>query len=325
MLNSFIEKAKILNGGNQPYAIALVVRRRIPSSGKPGDKAIITADGHMHGWIGGGCTKGIVLKEALLALQEEKPRLISISPDEHPDFFRDIKTYNMNCQSEGAVDVYIEPVLPKPNLIIFGSSHIAMALAKIAGAMDYYVTAVMHHPDTSNFPTVNQLESTHSFNKNTLTSTNSYVVVCTQGEGDTETLEKAIALEQPYLAFVSSRRKASTIFNELLSKGISQSSFKHIKTPAGLDIGAKLPEEVAISILAQIIQAFRQGKKPAKATSEIQIDKHAYYMNPVCNLPIQKSSAKYVLEHNHQQVYFCCDNCKALFEQEPERYINTQK
>jgi len=320
MLNSFIEKAKSLNAGNEAYAIALVVRRRIPSSGKPGDKAIITADGQIHGWIGGGCTKGIVLKEALLALQEEKPRLISISPDEHPDFFRDIKTYNMNCQSEGAVDVYIEPVLPKPNLVIFGSSHIAMALAKIAKAMDYYVTAVMHHPDTCNFPTVNQLESMHRFNKKTLSGNNSYVVVCTQGEGDTETLEKAIALEQPYLAFVSSRRKASTIFNELLAKGVPQSSFKHIKTPAGLDIGAKLAEEVAVSILAQIIQAFRQGEKPQKS-SAVQLQNADYYMNPVCNLPIQKSSAKYVLEHNKEQVYFCCDNCKTLFEEEPERYV----
>jgi len=186
--------------------------------------------------------------------------------------------------------------------------------------MDYYVTAVMHHPDTSNFPTVNQLEPVHSFNKNTLKGTKSYVVVCTQGEGDTETLEKAIALEQPYLAFVSSRRKASTIFSELLAKGIPQSSFKHIKTPAGLDIGAKLPEEVAISILAQIIQAFRLGDEVQK-TSKVELQNDDYYMNPVCNLPIQKSSAKYVLEHNNQQVYFCCDNCKTLFEKEPELYL----
>jgi len=294
------------------------VRRRVPSSGKPGDKAIITADGNIHGWIGGGCTKGIVLKEALLALQEEKPRLISISPDEHPDFFRDIKTYNMNCQSEGAVDVYIEPVLPKPNLIIFGSSHIAMALAKIASAMDYYVTAVMHHPDQSNFPTVNKLESIQSFGKNTTGVTNSYVVVCTQGEGDTETLEKAIASKQPYLAFVSSRRKASAIFSELLAKGIPHSSFKHIKTPAGLDIGAKLPEEVAISILAQIIQALRLGEKP---TEDITLKNGAYYMNPVCNLPIHKSSAKYIIEHKGESVYFCCDGCKSKFELKPEVYL----
>jgi len=108
----------------------------------------------------------------------------------------------------------------------------------------------------------------------------------------------------------------------LLAKEIPHSSFKHIKTPAGLDIGAKLPEEVAISILAQIIQAFRLGEKPSKATAEIQMDNDAYYMNPVCNLPIQKNSAKYVLEHHGQQVYFCCDSCKMLFEEVPDRYVS---
>lgn len=317
MLNSFIEKATVLNAANQAYAIALVVRRRTPSSGKPGDKAIITADGQIHGWIGGGCTKGIVLKEALLALQEEKPRLVSISPDEQPEFFRDVKTYNMNCQSEGAVDVYIEPVLPKPNLIIFGSSHIAMALAKIARAMNYYVIAVMHQPDASNFPTANQIERMDAFNSNNLAD-NSYVVVCTQGEGDAEALEKAIALQSPYLSFVSSRKKASTIFNELLAKGILHSNFKHLKTPAGLDIGAKLPEEVAISILAQIIQTFRNAEK---LTEDITLNSGVYYMNPVCNLPIHKSSAKYVIEHNGESVYFCCDGCKSKFELEPEVYL----
>jgi len=319
MLNAFIEKATALNAANQVYAIALVVRRRIPSSGKPGDKAIITSDGQVHGWIGGGCTKGIVIKEALLALQEEKPRLISISPDEHPDFFRDVKTYNMNCQSEGAVDVYIEPVLPKPSLLIFGNSHIAMALAKIARTMDYYVTAVMHQPDDSNFPTVNRLENMHNFGISHLHK-NSYAVVCTQGEGDNKALEKAISLKTPYLSFVSSRKKASKIFHELLEKGIPHSSFKHLQTPAGLDIGAKLPEEVAISILAQIIQTFRNAEKPTK---DISISNEAYYMNPVCNLPIHKSSAKYVIEHNEKSVYFCCDGCKNKFELEPETYLTT--
>jgi len=283
MLNAFIEKATALNAANQVYAIALVVRRRIPSSGKPGDKAIITSDGQVHGWIGGGCTKGIVIKEALLALQEEKPRLISISPDEHPDFF------------------------------------IAMALAKIARTMDYYVTAVMHQPDDSNFPTVNRLENMHNFGKSDMHK-NSYAVVCTQGEGDTEALEKAISLKTPYLSFVSSRKKASKIFHELLEKGIPHSSFKHLQTPAGLDIGAKLPEEVAISILAQIIQTFRNAEK---STEDISINNEAYYMNPVCNLPIHKSSAKYVIEHNEKSVYFCCDGCKNKFELEPETYLAT--
>lgn len=191
MHNSFIEKAKLLNQNNEAYAMAFIIRRLIPSSGKPGDKAIITKDGHIHGWIGGGCTRGIVLKEALLSLQEGKPRTISISPSAKDNLPNHIKTYTMTCQSGGEVDVYIEPVLPKPHIVIFGISHIGMALSKIAKSMDYEVSSVSNKVDKNLFPTADHLIDIKELEKHTF-GKNAYVVVCTQGDGDTEALFKAV-------------------------------------------------------------------------------------------------------------------------------------
>lgn len=318
MHNEFLQKAQKLNEGKEAYATAIIVRRKIPSSGKPGDKAIITKDGQIHGWIGGGCTRGIVLKESLLAIREGKSRLISISPDANLGDSSYSKMYSMTCQSGGEVDVYIEPVLPKPHIVIFGTSHIAMALSKISKAMSYQVSCVVQVADKNLFPQADQLINISDFTNDQVLD-NSHVVVCTQGEGDAEALHKAIGLNMDYLAFVASRKKANAIFKDLRNMGISFDQLKTIKTPAGLDINAKLPEEVAISILAQIIEDFRSNN--AKDEGKLDIQNDDFYMNPVCNIPIQKSTAKHVIEHNGEQVYFCCDGCKVSFEKSPETYV----
>ncbi len=322
MHNSFLQKAQQLNQGKEAYATAFIVRRKVPSSGKPGDKAIITKDGQIHGWIGGGCTRGIVLKEALLAIQEGKPRLVSITPSPKNDVDASIKLYTMTCQSGGEVEVYIEPVLPMPHLLIFGNSHIAMALAKLAKAMEYQVSVVSSNPDKNLFPTADKITLLKEFEgKNS--SENTYPIVCTQGEADADALHKAINLNLPYLSFVASRKKAHAIYGELRQKGINFDQLKTIKTPAGLDIGAKTPYEVAISILAEIIQDFRKESTPEETTStpQVQLTNADFYMNPVCNIPVQKSTAKHVLEYRNEKVYFCCDGCKVSFEKAPEKYM----
>ena len=324
MLDSFLEKALTLNRNGKPYATATIVRRQIPSSGKPGDRAIITTDGKIYGWIGGGCTRGIVLKEALESLCDYKPRVVHISPDARESASGQTKRYTMTCQSGGEVEVYIEPVIPKPQILIFGKSHIAMALARIAKTMEYRVSVVVPTIEEGLFPTVDQLFA-HAAFPGGESYQNSYVVVCTQGEGDTEALFSALSLKAAYTAFVSSRKKANGIFQELRMKGIGMEQLKEIRTPAGLDIGAKLPEEVAISILAEIIKEFRAkqaGQETLKADNTLSaLPNDDYYLNPVCKIPVQKSTAKYVLVYDNEKVYFCCDGCKVSFEKDPEKYI----
>lgn len=323
MHNAFINKINEFKNGAEAYALAIIVRRKIPSSGKPGDKAIITADGHIHGWIGGGCTRGIVLKEALLSIKERKPRFVSISPNKVERTDENTKFYAMTCQSGGEVEVYIEPVLPKPQLIIFGTSHIAKSLAKVAKAIDYQVDVVMSSADKNVFPEVDNIIGIKDLDSNQIKSS-AYIVVCTQGEGDAEALQKALAIGSSYLSFVASRKKANAIYREVRGMGATFDQLKTIKTPAGLDIGAKMPDEVAISILAEIIKHYRAADELIQSNEEdkgeITLKNEDFYINPVCNIPVQKSTAKHVINYKEKDYYFCCDGCKVSFEKEPDKY-----
>lgn len=313
MFNELVSKEKA------PYAIAMVVNRVAPSSGKPGDKAIIFPDGTIKGWIGGGCTRGIVLKEALLAIQQGKPRLVNISPGAENDHTRKgVVTYNMTCQSGGSVDVYIEPVLPKPHIIIMGKSHIGMALSKLGKATGYHVTVLSVGADKITFPEADLVIDSSQLNPE-LISNNTYIVVCTQGENDDVALREAIESGAPYVSFVSSMRKANSIYNALKKQGVKVEDLARVKTPAGLNINAKLPQEVAISILAEIISKLREEKNQS-ASLESKLNLDEYFINPVCNIPVQKSTAKHVINRKGIDYYFCCDGCKVSFENDPGKY-----
>ena len=313
MLNELIAKEKT------PYAIAMVVNRVAPSSGKPGDKAIIFPDGTIKGWIGGGCTRGIVLKEALLAIQQGKPRLVNISPGAENDHHRKgVVSYNMTCQSGGSVDVYIEPVLSRPHILIMGKSHIGMALSRLSKATGYHVTVLSAGADKITFPEADQVIDSSQLDPE-LISTNTYIVVYTQGENDDVALRQAIESGAAYVSFVSSMRKANSIYNALKKQGVKVEELARIKTPAGLNINAKLPEEVAISILAEIIMKLREEKdQVAGADSKLNLEE--YFINPVCNIPVQRSTAKHVIPHKGIDYFFCCDGCKVSFEANPEKY-----
>ncbi|MEO0472214.1 MAG: XdhC family protein [Bacteroidota bacterium] len=318
MFRDIIEEAKQLVVDKEPFAMAMVVRREIPSSGKPGDRAVIRKDGSMLGWIGGGCTRGIILKEAHEAIAEGKPRLVRISPkgellDQHG-----VKEYKMTCHSGGTVEVYIDPVIPKPNVIIMGKSHVAMALSKIARSMDYSVAVVSPGADAIMFPTANTIIDGNQLDEQVLTP-NSYIVVCTQGEGDEIAMQQALKGDHPYVGFVASRKKANAIFNYLRKTGTPIETLQAVKTPCGLDINAKTPEEVAVSILAEIIQ-YHRGEEKQSGHGLDMTQNDDIFINPVCQVPVQKSSAKHIIEHKGELYYFCCDGCKVSFEKEPDKY-----
>lgn len=316
MFNKFIDTSSALYESNEPFAIAYVVKKAGLSSGKPGDKAIIKKDGTLIGWIGGGCSKGIVIKEALEAMQDGKPRLIAIHPGAQEGSEKGVKTYSMSCHSGGAVDLFIEPILPKPELIIVGQSHVAMYLSKIAKALEFRVTCVATTNNTGLFDEDQKL--VHNFDH--FKGKGLYIVVCTQGEGDEQALMSALSLNYKYISFVSSRRKSNAIFKSLRGFGISFDQLKDIKTPSGLDINAKLPEEVAVSIMAEIIQTYRNDADASEDGEKVAINPEMY-INPVCGIPVQKNTAKHILEFEGEKVYFCCDGCKVKFEEAPEKYM----
>jgi xanthine dehydrogenase accessory factor len=324
MHEEYEKKLTDLRKRNMPFATAIVVRREAPSSGKAGDKAIINRFGEVFGWIGGGCTKGIIVKEAGVAMAEGQPRFIRISPEANSKPTNNMKEYKMTCHSGGTVDVFIEPVMPQPHLVVMGKSAIAISLAKLAKAINYRVTVVATDARLEHFPGVDELRTLIDltpikFNLHT------FLVVATQGEQDEPALLEAFKKDRPYVAFVASPKKREAVFSYLRAEGIAEEALAKVKSPAGIDIHAKNPDEVAISILAEIIQYYRTTPIFETFNALNDADKPTtapdWYTNPVCGIPVDKATAKHVVEYNNEKVYFCCDGCKIKFDEEPAKYM----
>ena len=335
MFNELAAKIQDYLDRGENIAVAQVIGREAPSSSKVTDKAIILETGELVGWIGGGCVRGIVIKEALEVIKTKRYRKVRISPEGGLSTGNHIKNYIMSCQSGGTVEVIIEPVFPLPELIVIGKSNIARKLASIAATADFKVTAMANDADKHLFPLASLVKEKVSFSE-IKNFNNTYIVVATQGEDDEENVEKALATSAKYVGYVSSSKKSDILRQYLLSKKVPQDRIDILKSPVGLDLNAKQAGEVAISILAEIVADFRNEKpvvssccgsmgneKKEIVQEEIVNDKFAeeYYINPVCGVPVSKKSPKHVIEHKGEKVYFCCDGCKVSFEKDPAQYI----
>jgi xanthine dehydrogenase accessory factor len=327
MLEKHIETVQELKKKNEPFALAVVVRRDAPSSGKVGDKALIRRSGQLEGWIGGGCVSGIVLKEALDAIRSGKARLVRIGKHLVDSQIQEgVMEYKMTCQSEGTVEVFIEPVLPQPHLVVVGKSEIARSLVKIARAAGYRITGVGQDANLKTYDKVDEL-ITHYDLSGMKTSPASFIVIATQGENDEKALLESLKKECSYIGFVASRKKMAAMSSYLVDAGVDPQKVERIHSPAGIDINAKLPDEVAISILAQIIQvknsldvvvSFDQQDSNLGATAP------SFYINPVCGIPVDMNNPKHIIDYKGEKVYFCCDGCMVKFEKDPEKYIQAR-
>jgi xanthine dehydrogenase accessory factor len=314
MFDQFLSKADELLANNQPFAIAVVVRCQAPISGKPGNKAIILPDGKIWGWIGGGCAQPVVIKEALKALADGEPRLIRISPSSSPE--EGIVDYTMTCHSGGTLDIFIEPVLPKPHILILGRSPVAAALARLGKAINYTVSVAAPGADRETFPD-SDLVQTDLDLINSKIRPQTFIVVSTQGECDEEALEKALLTTATYVAFVASKVKSGKILDYLKERGVPASRLSQLRAPAGLDIRAASPEEIAVSILAEIIQVNRTKAAPAKV--ELPVPKHEA-RDPICGMMVDVREAKYKSEFHGSSFHFCCASCKQTFDKQPDKY-----
>jgi xanthine dehydrogenase accessory factor len=310
----------------ESFAVAQVVARIAPSSSKLGDKAIIKRNGKMVGWIGGGCVQGIVLKESIDAIQTGKSRLVKIGKYLMNNQKQEgVMEYKMTCQSEGQVEIFIEPFLPQPHLIVIGKSEIAKALVKIAKALAFKVTGVAQDANLQTFDKVDELITQLDLSK-VQTSPYTFIVVATQGDQDEHALSQALNKESSYVGFVSSRKKSVSIAQYLSSAGFEEAAIQKIHSPAGVDINAKQPDEVAVSIMAEIIQV-KNGITPtiSKPDTEQQQPEPVFYINPVCGVPVDMNNPKHVVMYGEEKVYFCCDGCKIKFEKDPDKYIKARE
>lgn len=262
-----------LKEAEKPFVLATVVRTISVTAAKAGAKAIIGPDGRIEaGWIGGGCARGAVLKAAREAFADGCSRLISIQPQEllqerdlRPGEDRDGIRFARNmCPSKGTMDIFIEPVLPRPSLVVMGASPVAMALVAQAPQFGFHVTLAAPSGDLNLMPDLDIFVDGFAIDPEA--AMRRFIVVSTQGKGDEAALKSALAAKADYLGFVGSRRKVASLREGLKTQGFSDEQLDVIKGPAGLDLGAITPDEIAMSIMAEITQIRRAGQRRAASS-----------------------------------------------------------
>jgi xanthine dehydrogenase accessory factor len=305
----------------EPFVLATVVRRQPASSAQQGDGALITADGEFHGWLGGSCTQPTVVREALASIGDGRPRLIALSPDPLGDRRPGVLVFPMTCHSGGTVDIYLEPVLPSARFVVFGVSPVARVLARLAKDMGFAVEAVDPGANRSVFPDAERVSASLPPREGRAASP--FVVVATMGERDEEALLAALAAEPAYLGVVASGKRFGQIRDTVLSRGASPEALSRVRNPAGLDIGAQTPEEIAVSILAEIVQVRRSGAAAASSSAPSGLPVAAGVdeeRDPVCGMTVAVAGAKHTAQALGREWFFCCGGCREKFLASPERF-----
>lgn len=255
----FGRSAEQLRRAGTNFVIATVVRTIGSTAATPGAKALVLADGTIHeGWIGGGCVRAAVGRAAAEALQDGHPKFISLRPKEVLERegveagqdAEGVRFARNGCPSKGSMDIFVEPVMAKPQLIIFGVSPVAVALETLAGSFEFDVSRGEDPGLLKNLP-----EGRRRF-----------LVVATQGKGDVDMLCAALESRSEFVAFVGSRLKFKNLSEKLVNQGLSAEALARVAAPAGVHINAVTPDEIALSILAQVIQRHRKDQRP-KATA----------------------------------------------------------
>jgi xanthine dehydrogenase accessory factor len=316
-----LERARELSERGEAFALATVVWRRGPSSGKEGCRAVITASGQVFGFIGGACAEPVVVREARHILAEGVPRLVFLgTPDELESVAvrEGISYVPMSCQSEGALEIYIEPVEPRTHLVVVGRSPMVEALVQMGQAIGW--RTVLVDPDggsAENHPSAQCVISELDF-KAAGVNERSLVVVATQGHHDEEAVEQALIAGPAYVGLVGSRPRAKSVFDYLESRGLSRQTLDRVKVPAGLDLGRVSHREIAVGVLAELVQLRAAGELVKGVRPKIP--EIAEAVDPVCGMTVEVGSARHKVDHDGTTYYFCCAGCLKAFENDPAAF-----
>jgi len=321
-----LKQAAELERLGQAFALATVVWRQGPSSSQQGARAIITAGGEVHGWIGGACAEPVVIHEAQRVITDGTPRLLLLgSPDQFGAPVPDGMTVvPISCQSEGALEVYVEPVVPAPHLVIVGRSPMAHTLAGLARVLDWRTELVAGEDFTS-----------------AQAGPRSMVVVATQGHGDEEAVERAVAARPAYLGLVGSSRRGAAVLGYLADRGLPAGQLDRVRVPAGLDLGRTTHREIAVAILAELVQLRASGALAAAGTAGGTAApvsagitpapdapggraEPGEAIDPVCGMTVAATAAGHPLDHDGVICYFCGPGCRRKFELDPVTYATRE-
>jgi xanthine dehydrogenase accessory factor len=304
-----LDRAGELSRRGETFALATVVWRQGPSSGQPGSRAVITAGGEVYGWIGGACAEPVVIREARRVIAERKPTLLLLGASDQfgrgggalPD---GMVAVPISCQSEGAMQIYVEPVTPIPHLTVVGRSPMAHTLAELARALGWR----------------SDVRDGSQFSADELTAA-SIVVVATQGHGDEDAVERAVTADPAFIGLVASRRRGEAVLGYLADRGVSRERLDRVRVPVGLDLGRTSHREIAVAVLAELVQLRAAGRLlpsesgPAPAPPAEMTD-------PVCGMTVQIDPANHPYEHDGVTYYFCCAGCRKAFAKDPHAYLH---
>jgi xanthine dehydrogenase accessory factor len=279
---ALVRRAEQLAQRGEPFSTATVVRVQRPTSAKPGNVALVLADGTIEGFVGGGCAEQSVREYALRALESGEPLLLRVVPFGGDDE-RGVVTVQNPCLSGGMIEVFIEPTVPAPRVLVEGDTPIVHALLRIGPELGLDMLGVVggeFEPQPGDLA----------------------LVVAGHGREELPALRKGLEAELPYVGLVASPRRGVGVLGELKSDGVQQVLLDRIDTPAGLDIAARTPEEIALSILAKIVEVRRAPRGTVTA------------VDPICGMTVTVVPGTPSLEHEGETVYFCREGCKAAFE-----------
>jgi xanthine dehydrogenase accessory factor len=310
---AFLEHGAELARRGESFALATVVWRQGPSSGKESCRAIVTASGELHGWIGGACAEPVVIRQAREVIAEGVPRLLLLgTPDQFSDSLPEGMLFvPISCSSEGALEVYIEPVQPSPHLVVVGHSPMTQTLGELARALGWRADVIAGEDFTAG-----------------QASARSIVVVATQGHHDEEAITAAIGARAAYIGLVGSAKRGQTVLGYLAERGLPRAELDRVHSPAGLDLGRTTHQEIAVAILAELVQLRAAGKLAVAEASvtdvaavvrgdrvEIPVDA----VDPVCGMTVTAGPGSRPLEREGVTYYFCCADCRNAFEKDESR------
>jgi xanthine dehydrogenase accessory factor len=307
--DEILELARELNSRGEPYALVTVVRAIAPTSAYLGAQAIVLADGTLHGWIGGGCARGVVISAAQGAIENGEPKLVRISNDQiYPE--DDVENYTMSCASNGSIELFIQPYSIRSALCVLGSTPAADEARFLAERLRIRLT------DAAGEAPV--------------------VLVATQGQGDEDALEAALRSPAQQVLMIASRRKADTLRAAMRLRGVDESQLARLQAPAGPDAGAKTPGEIALVAIVAVLALLRGRSQTADGTGPDAMESNqrtatslpaaaSKFINPVCGMAVSTANPMHVETYEGVSYYFCCDGCRTMFLKEPAKYAAIQR
>ena len=343
MTDDLLELRQDLSRRGEPFALATVVWRRAPSSAQPGNQAIVTAAGKVRGWLSGACADSVVIREARKAMETGEAQLVLLgSPDELAARANDgISLVPMQCQSEGAIELFVQPVLPKPHLVLVGRTPMVGTLTSLARTLGWRTVVIDDRGDPEAHPQADHVVTTLDLEAAGV-SENSLVVVATQGQYDELAVDKALATRAAFIGLIASRKRSQAVMDWLRDVDHTEEALARVKAPAGLDLGSLRHEEIAVGVLAELVQ-FNASRRPSVAASApapepqpsttatspapdphptgTPADAPVDAVDPVCDMLVDVATARFVSEHEGQTYYFCCPACRKKFEADPAKYL----